>query len=80
MAALHTPRELELIIKHELSRERELRDGLIVQIFRVGDGWRAGSRFRAGRQGYQPETMKAEISSRVSEIGSRVGKEHRLIG
>lgn len=50
MAGLHTPRELELIIKHELNQERELPDGLIVQIFRVGDGWRAGCWFRAARR------------------------------
>lgn len=80
MASLHTPRELELIIKHELRRERDLPDGLIVQILRVGDGWRADSRFGVSRQNHQPDTMKAEISRRVAEIGSRIAKEHRLIG
>lgn len=79
MASLHTPRELELIIKHELSREREAPADLIVQIFRVGDNWRADSRFKAGRH-YPPEAYRREVSRRVSEIGAHVARDHRLIG
>ena len=80
MAGLHTPRELELIIKHELSREREIPEELIVQIFRDGEGWRAGSRFRTSRHHGHSPTFTDEIAGRVAEIGSRVAKHHRLIG
>lgn len=76
MAGLHTPRELELIIKHELSRERVVPDWLIVQIFRDGDSWRAGSRLR----NHRPDEVAREVTARVSEIGSMVAKQHRLIG
>lgn len=76
MAALHTPRELEIIIKHELGREREVPDWLIVQIFRDGDSWRAGSRWRHRRH----DEIAKQITARVSEISSQVAKQHRLIG
>lgn len=80
MAGLHTPRELELIIRHELSRECEVPDELIVQIFRDGEDWRAGSRFRNTRHQGRSASLADEMANRVAKIGRRVAKQHKLIG
>ena len=77
MSRTFTPRELELMVKHELAKEREIPDALMVQIVRVGDSWRATSRFKSHNHSADVEQ---EIATRVGEIGYRFAKQHRLIG
>jgi hypothetical protein len=74
-----TPSELELMVKQELRKSQEVSDALMVQIFRYGPSWRAEGRFKTSNRGLLGD-YKANIASKVAEIGERLAPHHRLVG
>ena len=73
-----TPSELELMVKQELRKSQEVSDALMVQIFRHGEAWRAEARFKTSNRSLLGD-YKANIASKVAEIGEQLAPSHRLI-
>jgi hypothetical protein len=73
---VYTPRELELMVMHELGKTEAATDAVLVQILRDGGSWRAEARFKNG----VALSRKDEIASQVAAIGSRIASKHNLLG
>lgn len=76
VAAGFTPTDLELMIKHELRKDREVSEALLIRIIREGASWRAEARFKASHTGLLGD-YKASIAKRVTEIGEQLAPGHR---
>jgi hypothetical protein len=74
-----TPSELELMVRQELRKSRDVSDAIMVQIFRHGPSWRAEARFKTSNRNLLGD-YKANIATKVAEIGEQLAPDHRLIG
>jgi hypothetical protein len=76
----YIPSELELLVKQELRKTQEVPDALMIQIFRAEGGtWRAEARFKTSNRTLLGD-YKANIATKVAEIGARLALSHRLVG
>ena len=76
--AKYTPNELELLIKHELRKTREIPEGLVVRILRNGGSWRAEAQMKASHAHTVHDAD--ELASAVTAAGDRLAPNHPLIG
>jgi|1185.fasta_scaffold203794_3 hypothetical protein len=78
MQAQFTPRELEILIRHEVEKTGLDPKGLRIQIKRMGSAWAPVCHFTETRDWDDRE--KQAVAGLVAEIGRVLAPEHTLIG